>query len=96
MALIADFVWVFVQQLSMRRRMRIMTFRAFSRLHWGMHKRIFELFLEGIMALQTEFPLGARFQFKFILRKCNCNTEINATLRIKEKFNVNFIKTPHY
>ncbi len=67
MALIADFVWIFVQQLSMRGRMRIMTFRAFSRLHGGMDKWILELFLEGIMTFQTEFPLGARFQLEFIL-----------------------------
>jgi hypothetical protein len=32
-----------------------------------MDKWIFEFFLEGIMAFQTEFPLGARFQLEFIL-----------------------------
>ena len=67
MALIADFVRIFVQQLSMGRGMRVMTFCAFSRLHGGMDKWIFELFLEGVMAFQTEFPLGARFQLEFVL-----------------------------
>jgi hypothetical protein len=42
-------------------RMRIMTFRAFSRLYGGMDKWILEFFLEGIVAFKTEFPLGARF-----------------------------------
>jgi hypothetical protein len=32
-----------------------------------MDKWIFEFFLEGIMAFQTELSLGIRFQLEFIL-----------------------------
>ena len=51
--------------------MRIMTFCAFSRLYGGMDKWVFELFLEGVMAFETEFPLGTRFQLEFILLPIN-------------------------
>jgi hypothetical protein len=32
-----------------------------------MDKRVFELFLKIVMALKAKFPLGARFEFKFVL-----------------------------
>jgi hypothetical protein len=40
--------------------MRVMTFCAFSRFYGGMDKWVFKLFFEGLMAFETEFPLGAR------------------------------------
>jgi len=67
MTLIADLVWILAQQLSMGRGMRVMAFGAFSGFHRSMDKWIFKFFLEGIMAFETEFPLGARFQLEFIL-----------------------------
>jgi hypothetical protein len=36
-----------------------------------MDKRVLELFLEGVMAFETELSLGIRFQLEFILRKYN-------------------------
>jgi hypothetical protein len=68
MTFITDLIGIFVEQLPVRGRMRVMTFRAFSGFHRGMNKWIFQLFLKGIVAFQTEFPLGARFEFKLILR----------------------------
>jgi len=67
MALIADFVRIFVQQFPVGSSMSIMAFRAFSRLHGSMDKWVFELFLERIMTFKTEFPLGAGFQLEFVL-----------------------------
>jgi len=49
----------------------MMTLRAISHLHGGVNKWVLELLLEGIMALEAEFPLGTRFQLEFVLRKCN-------------------------
>jgi hypothetical protein len=67
MALVADFVRIFVQQLSMGRGVRIMTFRAFSRLHRSVHKWIFELFFKVIVTVQAQLSLGIRFESEFIL-----------------------------
>ncbi len=67
MTLITDFVWVRIQQPSMRRVMGIMTFRAFPFFYGRVDKLAFELFLEGIMTFQAEFPLSARFQLEFVL-----------------------------
>jgi hypothetical protein len=72
MTLIADFVWIFAEQFSVGRRMRVMTFCAFSRLYGGMNKWVLELFLEGVMAFETEFPLGTRFQLEFVLLPVSC------------------------
>jgi hypothetical protein len=40
-----------------------------------MDKWIFELFLESIVAFETEFPLGARLQLEFVLGKRNRNNQ---------------------
>ena len=67
MAFVADSVWVLAQQLSMGRGMRVMAFAAFSGFHGSMDVLIFQLFLEGVMAFETEFPLSARFQLESVL-----------------------------
>ena len=53
MTFIADFVRIFAQQLSVGRGVRVMTFRAFSRLYRSVHKRIFEFFLKIVMTPQA-------------------------------------------
>jgi hypothetical protein len=67
MTFIADFVRIFAQQLSVGRGVRIMTFRAFSRLHRSVHKWVFEFFPKMIMTPQAQLPLGIRFQLEFAL-----------------------------
>jgi len=61
----------------MRGGMRMMTFRTFSRLHGGVDKWVFELFLERIMAFEAEFPLSARFQLEFVLLPISCGKNQN-------------------
>jgi hypothetical protein len=73
MALIADFVRILVQQLSMRGGMRIMTSCAFSRFHRGMHKLILEFLLKLIMATQAQLALSIGLEFEFILGVRNCD-----------------------
>jgi hypothetical protein len=68
MTLITDFVRVCIQQLSMRRVMGIMTFCAFPFFYGSVNKLVFELFLEIIVTLKTQFPTRARFQLEFVLR----------------------------
>ncbi len=58
MALIADLVRIFIQQFSVGRRMRIMAFCAFSRLHRGMDKWVFELFLKGRHGIRDRVSPG--------------------------------------
>jgi hypothetical protein len=67
MTFIADFVRIFAQQLSVGRGVRIMTFRAFSRLYRSVHKWVFEFFPKIIMTPQAQLPLGIRFQLEFAL-----------------------------
>ena len=71
MALETDLIHIFVQQLAMRRRMGVMAFRTIAALHRGMDKPAIEFFLEPIMALQTEFSRGSRFQLVLVLLRKN-------------------------
>ncbi len=64
---IADFVRVRIQQLPVRGGMRVMALRALSRFHRSMDKRVLELLLKIVMALQTKLPLCIGFEFKFVL-----------------------------
>jgi hypothetical protein len=60
-ALITNFVRIFIQQLSMRSGMRVMTFCTFSRFDRGMDEWIFELLLKIVMTAQAELSLCIRF-----------------------------------
>lgn len=71
MALHADFVRVYIEQLSVRRSMRIVTGCAFTRFHGSMHELVFELFLKRVMAAQTQLSFCIGFEFELALGVSN-------------------------